>query len=164
MKKFLLFLTVLSLLSCTNPSWQLRGNCNYDKGKLFKQIVAKLMTNNAIIRTNDLETGYLMAETIPQKNIWLNVTYQFRWVIQFNENYVTAICTYETTSGNVFGATTASNITFCGNSTDKNTKLYWEVREILEKSCGSSLVLIDANKKQPSQPSQSSKSSSKNGY
>ncbi|MEJ5244312.1 MAG: hypothetical protein WHV28_01235 [Bacteroidota bacterium] len=147
MKHFISILSALAFLlllnSCGTTVWQLKTDCNSNTEDLFKRISMILMQENFLIKQNDPKIGYLQAETTPNYSFWTGMNETRYWIIIVQDNKVTAQAKVVYTQQNVFGATSGGTEVYYNDKAHSDWTWYWNVRNELEKTCGSKIIFVE---------------------
>jgi hypothetical protein len=144
MKKLLLggLLLMLLLSSCGTTVWQMKTKCDVPTKEMFKKISIVFMQENFLIKENDAEMGYLLAETTPEHDPWFGGTNVRIWMFQAQGDIITAQARSARTTSNVYGATTGGSVTYINDEFSEDLTWYWNVRNKLEDICGNKIQFI----------------------
>ena len=146
MKKIIvLFLSAIIMSSCGTTVWQMKTDCNASPEELFKKIAVVLMQENFLIKANDIQLGYLQAESVPEFNPWLGEVTKY-WVFQI-QNYQSSPLTINKVTARayiVYKMTNASGQVYFHDDSDPKTTWYWSVRNGLENICANKIVFIES--------------------
>lgn len=148
MKKILLSslcIIALCFSSCGTTVHKLTADCNVDNKVLFSKITAILLQENFMLKSQDIETGYLQAETVPEFSVWTGMSETRYWIFHVrNNNAVTAQAKVVYSKTNAFGAATGGTTKYYNDDVHKDWTWYWNVRNELESVCKNKIIFLES--------------------
>ena len=124
------------VISCGTTVRQLNTNCNESCRDIFKSLTTVLLQENFKIIQNDVENGYLQAETEYSHSVWTGANTKRVWIFQYDKGKIIASAKEVSNSQNAFGATVStSEFYYSDRKAHEDMTWYWRVRNELEKLC-----------------------------
>ncbi len=151
--KIILVLLLISMLAgCGTTVYQLHNDkCQETTENIIKKISMLLIQKNFNIEQADADLGLLRASTIPSHTFMVG-DIQRVWTIQVIDTddplspvrKVIASAKTIIYQKNGFGQTTGSSETYYDDDASRDWDWYWDIRNQLEKICGSKVIIKES--------------------
>lgn len=139
----LILLSLISLLSCTSYTYQLKTPCKVSNAVLFERLTGTLVNEGLQIKT--VTGNYLLAESLPAKQ-WNGATTQVYWAFTTSKDTITGTAKSTSIYQNAFGAVLSTSETYFNDDAHRDWTWYWNVRNELENTFGDKVIIFETKK------------------